>query len=118
MDSCIFCRIVRGEIPSRKLFEDEELLAFHDIQPQSPVHFLVIPKAHIGSLYDCGAAQEAVLGRLLAKVAPLARAAGLDEGFRLIVNTGRIGRQEVPHLHVHVLGGPNPLGAMVPRSQH
>ncbi|MCX8085519.1 MAG: histidine triad nucleotide-binding protein [Rhodocyclaceae bacterium] len=112
---CIFCKIVRGEIPSRKVYEDEELLAFHDIHPQAPVHFMVIPKRHIASLADVTPEDAPLLGRLFAKIGELARSQGLADGFRTLVNTGRIGRQEVYHLHVHVVGGPEPLGPMLPR---
>lgn len=113
---CIFCKIVRGEIPCRKVYEDEEILAFHDIHPQAPVHFMAIPKKHIASLADVSEADAPLLGRLFAKLGEMARSQGLTDGFRTIVNTGRIGRQEVYHLHVHVVGGPEPLGAMLPRS--
>lgn len=106
---CIFCRLVRGEIPSRKVHEDDEILAFHDIRPAAPVHFLIIPKLHIETLYDADASHQALLGRMLTLAGPLARQQGLTDGFRTIVNTGRIGRQEVYHLHVHILGGPEPL---------
>jgi histidine triad (HIT) family protein len=116
VSDCIFCKIVRGEIPCRKVYEDEDLLAFHDIHPQAPVHFMVIPKQHIDSLASVDATQAPLMGKLFAKLGELALSQGLTEGFRTIVNTGRIGRQEVYHLHVHVLGGPEPLGPMLPRS--
>ncbi|MFN3883451.1 MAG: histidine triad nucleotide-binding protein [Rhodocyclaceae bacterium] len=116
MSDCIFCKIVRGEIPCKKVYEDEDILAFHDIQPQAPVHFMVIPKRHIASLAEVAPTDAPLLGKLFAKLGELARSQGLTDGFRTIVNTGRIGRQEVYHLHVHVLGGPNPLGPMLPRS--
>jgi histidine triad (HIT) family protein len=106
---CIFCRIVRGEIPSRKVHEDDDILAFHDIRPAAPVHFLIIPKAHIETLYDADGTHQAVLGKMLGMAGQLARQEGLTDGFRTIVNTGRIGRQEVYHLHIHILGGPEPL---------
>jgi histidine triad (HIT) family protein len=115
MSDCIFCRIARGEIPSKKVYEDEDIFAFHDINPQAPVHFMVIPKQHIASLNDADASHQAVLGKLMAKVGELARSQGLADGFRTIINTGRIGRQEVYHLHVHILGGPEPFGSMMPR---
>lgn len=114
MTECIFCKIARGEIPSRKIYEDDDLFAFHDINPATPVHFMIIPKQHISSLYEA-AESPAVLGKLFAKAGELAQSQGLADGFRTIVNTGRIGRQEVYHLHVHILGGPEPLGHMVPR---
>lgn len=106
---CIFCRLVRGEIPSRKVHEDGDILAFHDIRPAAPVHFLIIPKVHIETLYDADGSHQAVLGKMLGMAGQLARQEGLTDGFRTIVNTGRIGRQEVYHLHIHILGGPEPL---------
>jgi len=106
---CIFCRIVRGEIPSRKLYEDDEILAFHDINPSAPVHFLIVPKRHLENLYDADLRHQGVLGRMLGMAGQLAREQGLHDGFRSIINTGRVGRQEVYHLHLHVLGGPEPL---------
>ncbi|HZE92385.1 MAG TPA: histidine triad nucleotide-binding protein [Rhizobacter sp.] len=106
---CIFCKIVAGQIPCRKVFEDEELLVFHDIAPWAPVHFLIIPKAHVSSLYDITPEQhQAVLGRMLALAPKLAREQGANNGFRTIVNTGEDGGQEVAHLHLHVIGGPRP----------
>ncbi|HEX8986414.1 MAG TPA: histidine triad nucleotide-binding protein [Rhodocyclaceae bacterium] len=115
MSDCIFCKIVRGEIPSKKVFEDEDIFAFHDIHPHAPVHFMIIPKQHIASLNEADMSHQAVLGKIMAKSGELARSQGLNDGFRMIVNTGRIGQQEVYHLHVHILGGPDPLGAMLPR---
>lgn len=115
MKDCVFCKIIRGEIPSRKVFEDEDILAFHDVNPHAPVHFMIIPKQHIASLDEADMSHQAVLGKMLAKTGELARSQGLNEGFRVIVNTGRIGRQEVYHLHIHVLGGPDPLGPMLAR---
>ena len=112
MSDCIFCKIARGEIPSRKVFEDEDIFAFHDIQPMTPVHFMIIPKLHIPSLADAELSHVPVLGKMLALSNRLAREQGLEEGFRTIINTGRIGRQEVYHLHMHILGGPEPLGSM------
>ena len=115
MSDCIFCRIARGEIPSKKVYEDDDIFAFHDIQPQAPVHFMIIPKQHIASLNEADMSHQAVLGKLMAKSGELARSLGLTDGFRTIINTGRIGRQEVYHLHVHIVGGPEPLGSMLPR---
>ena len=112
-EQCIFCKIVKGEIPARKIYEDDDILAFHDIKPAAPVHFLIIPKMHIESLDTVDMSHQAVLGKMLAKAGELARSQGLAEGFRTIVNTGRIGCQEVYHLHIHILGGPNPLGLML-----
>jgi histidine triad (HIT) family protein len=113
MNDCIFCKIVSGAIPSRKVYEDEQVLAFHDINPLAPVHFMIIPKAHVASLAECGPEHEAVLGRIFALAGRLAREQGSPDGFRTIVNTGRIGRQDVYHLHVHIIGGPNPLPRMI-----
>jgi len=113
--NCIFCKIARGEIPSRKVYEDDTIVAFHDISPVAPVHLLLIPKAHVPTLYETTAAHEAVLGRMLAIAGRLAREQGAADGFRTIVNTGRVGRQEVMHVHIHVIGGPDPLGPMIVR---
>ena len=112
---CIFCKIVAGEIPAKKAYEDDEVLAFHDIRPQAPVHLLVIPKAHVATLYDAGAAHIPALGKMLAVAGRLATEGGAADGFRTIVNTGRVGHQEVYHVHMHVLGGPEPLGPMLSR---
>ena len=114
---CIFCKILRGEIPSNKLYEDEDVLAFHDVRPQAQVHFLVIPKEHVATLYDAGMAQHRALGKMLALAGELARKAGATEGFRIIVNTGRVGHQEVYHVHMHVLGGQQSLGPMLMRKK-
>lgn len=110
---CIFCRIVAGDIPARKLYEDELIFAFHDIRPVAPVHFLIIPKVHIATLYDARADHQDILGRMLVKSGELAREAGAGEGFRSIINCGKVGRQEVYHLHMHVVGGPDPLPGML-----
>jgi histidine triad (HIT) family protein len=115
-EDCIFCKIVRGEIPSKKVYEDDDVFAFHDIRPQAPVHFMLVPKRHIGSLSEATMDDAGVLGRMMALAGRLAREQGSPDGFRLIVNNGRIGRQDVMHVHVHVVGGPNPLGPMLPRS--
>lgn len=106
---CIFCKIARGEIPSRKVYEDEHFLAFHDINPSAPVHFLLVPKVHVENLYDADLRHQDVLGRMLGMAGQLAREQGCDDGFRVVVNNGRVGRQEVYHLHIHVMGGPDPL---------
>jgi histidine triad (HIT) family protein len=113
---CLFCKIVRGEIPSRKVYEDADMLAFHDIHPLAPVHFMIIPKQHIASLAECDESHQAILGKILAKAPRLAREQGSTDGFRVIINTGRVGRQEVYHLHVHVIGGQEALGPMLKRN--
>jgi histidine triad (HIT) family protein len=108
MSDCIFCKIVAGDIPCNKVYEDDDVLAFHDIHPVAPVHFMIIPKAHVASLADCGAAHQAVLGKILLLAPTLAKAQGLDDGFRTVINTGKGGGQEVFHLHVHIIGGSGP----------
>ena len=112
--NCIFCKIVRGEIPAKKAYEDELVLAFHDIRPVAPVHVLVIPKVHIASLAECGVDHQGLLGRILAVAPRLARELGATDGFRTLINTGRDGRQEVYHLHMHVIGGRD-TGPMIVR---
>ncbi len=104
-ENCIFCKIVRGEIPSRKVYEDDEVFAFHDINPVAPVHFMLVPKQHIDSLLDVEEKHAALLGKLLLLAPKLARAQGLPNGFRTVINSGKGGGQEVFHLHVHVIGG-------------
>ena len=116
MQDCVFCKIVRGEIPAKKVYEDDDVLAFHDIHPQAPVHFMVIPKRHIASLSDATQDDAGVLGRMMTLAGRLAREQGSPDGFRTIINTGRIGRQDVMHVHLHILGGTTPLGHMLPRS--
>lgn len=113
MSDCIFCRIAKGEIPSGKLYEDDDVFAFKDIRPQAPVHFLIISKRHIESLAQANDADAPVLGRMLALAPKLALEQGCADGFRTIINTGRVGGQEVYHLHIHVLGGTQSLPAML-----
>jgi histidine triad (HIT) family protein len=114
---CLFCRIVRGEIPSQKVYEDEDVFAFHDIRPLAAVHFMIIPKAHVATLYEAGMAHHKALGKMLALAGELARKEGATDGFRAIINTGRVGHQEVYHVHMHVIGGPDPLGPMILRQR-
>jgi histidine triad (HIT) family protein len=108
---CIFCKIAAGRIPCRKVFEDEDVVAFHDIHPVAPVHFMIIPKSHVASLSDCGSEHQDLLGRILLLAPKLAREQGLNDGFRTIINTGPGGGQEVFHLHIHIIGGgmPRPM---------
>jgi histidine triad (HIT) family protein len=109
---CIFCKIAAGIIPSRKVYEDDEIFAFDDIHPWAPVHFLMIPKVHIASLAQVGTAHEALLGRMMVLAPRLALEKGCkpypEGGFRVVTNTGAQGGQEVHHLHLHVMGGPRP----------
>ena len=106
--NCIFCKIVAGQIPSRKAYEDDEMLVFHDIAPWAPVHLLMIPKQHFSTLYDVGSAQAPLLGKMLSMAPELMRSHGVTNGFRTLINTGEDGRQEVQHVHIHVMGGPRP----------
>ena len=115
MDNCLFCRIARGEIPSRKVYEDDEVFVFHDIHPLRPLHLLVIPKRHITSLAEVSEEDASTLGKMLVVANQLAVANGSPDGFRVIINTGRIGQQEVQHLHAHIVGGPEPVGPMLKR---
>lgn len=102
---CLFCKIAAGEIPSKKLFEDDELLAFYDVSPQAPIHFLVIPKAHIASANDITAQNSAIVARVYEVVAALAKELNLAGGYRVVTNCGEHGGQTVNHLHFHVLAG-------------
>lgn len=103
MDNCLFCRIIRGEIPSSKVYEDDTVLAFRDIEPQAPVHVLLIPKEHFDSILEV---DEKTFGHMKTVVKQLAAELGIAEnGFRIVINTGRDGQQSVKHLHFHILGG-------------
>jgi histidine triad (HIT) family protein len=105
---CVFCKIIAGQIPSTKAYEDEHVLAFHDINPWAPVHVLLIPKEHIATLADVGPEHQEVLGRILVLAPRLMKDLGVTNGFRTVINTGADGGQEVWHLHVHAYGGPRP----------
>ena len=104
INDTIFGKIIRGEIPSNKIFEDDEILAIRDIHPVADVHFLIIPKKFIATLNEATLEDAALLGKMLALAPVLARQEGLTDGFRTSINTGRMGRQDVYHLHVHVFG--------------
>lgn len=101
---CIFCKIVSGVIPSKKIYEDEDLIVFFDIKPMAKVHFLLVPKLHVETLKDCDASHQTLLGKMLLLAPKLALEQGLA-GFKTLINTGREGGQEVFHLHMHVFGG-------------
>ena len=105
MSDCIFCKIAAGEIPSRKAYEDETVLAFYDLEPQAPVHVLVIPKAHIQSAAAVTPENSAVVAHIFEVIAKVADELGLKEGFRVVTNSGVSAGQSVPHLHFHLLGG-------------
>ncbi len=110
--NCLFCKIAAGKIPSKKVYEDEEIFAFHDINPWAPVHFLLIPKAHIPSMAQLTDAHAGLMGRMMVLIPKLALQEGCNPypegGFRVVSNIGAQGRQEVHHLHIHVTGGPRP----------
>ena len=110
--NCLFCKIVAGEIPSKLVYQDDELYAFHDIHPWAPVHFLLIPKRHIASMAHLTDAHAALMGRMMVLAPRLAQEQGCNPypegGFRMLCNTGMEGGQEVHHLHIHVMGGPRP----------
>ena len=103
--SCLFCKIIAGEIPSTKVYEDEQILAFRDIAPQAPCHVLVVPKAHIADCNDVTAENSAVIAHIVAKIPAIAASEGLVNGYRVVSNCGADAGQTVQHLHFHILGG-------------
>lgn len=105
MDNCLFCKIIKGDIPSEKVYEDEEILAFKDINPMAPVHILIIPKNHIDGADKLDSENSAVVGKIFAVASRLAQEFHLDNGFRIVTNVGEDGGQTVRHLHFHLLGG-------------
>ena len=105
MENCLFCKIVMGDIPSTKVYEDETVLAFRDIAPQAPVHILVIPKAHIGSVAEVTPANSNVVAHIFEVIPTIAAKEGLTDGYRVVSNCGPDAGQTVPHLHFHILGG-------------
>ena len=106
MEDCLFCKIIKGEIPSNKVYEDEEILAFKDINPVAPIHILVIPKKHIGSLAHMEKEDEKIVGKIYGVINKIAEEQGFKEnGYRVIVNCGKDAGQEVMHLHFHLLAG-------------
>lgn len=105
MSDCLFCKIVAGELPSERVYEDDQVVVFRDIQPKADVHLLLVPRRHIDSLEALGPGDDDLLGHALRLLPGIAREQGLESGFRTVINTGRGGGQEVMHLHVHLLGG-------------
>lgn len=105
MEDCLFCKIIKGEIPSEKVYEDEKILAFKDIHPKAPVHVLVIPKKHIASAQEIKIEDEALIGKIFTVIKKIAEEQGLYNGYRIVNNCGKDGGQEVMHLHFHLLGG-------------
>ena len=102
---CLFCKIISGEIPSTKVYEDDKILAFRDIAPMAPTHILVIPKEHIGGVDELNDSNSAIVAHIFAKIAEIAKKEGLDNGYRVVSNIGDDGGQTVRHLHFHILGG-------------
>lgn len=105
MDNCIFCKIVRGEIPSSKVYEDDKILVFRDINPMAKIHLLCVPKEHFATIMELNEERTALVGYMLNKIAEKKDEFGLSDGFRLVVNQGENAGQTVPHLHIHILGG-------------
>jgi len=105
MENCLFCKIAAGQIPSNKIYEDDKVLAFYDIDPQAPVHFLVIPKEHIGSADEIDGTNSAIVAHVFEVIAKIAKELKLEKGYRIVNNCGEDGGQTVGHLHFHVLGG-------------
>jgi histidine triad (HIT) family protein len=118
MTNCIFCKIAAKQIPTNPVYEDDDVIAFHDINPAAPVHFLIVPKQHIATLSDCDESHAALLSKMMLLAPRLAKEQGCgyfsdgngvgDGGFKTLINTGPNGGQEVYHLHLHVIGGPRP----------
>ncbi|MBR2731953.1 MAG: histidine triad nucleotide-binding protein [Clostridia bacterium] len=102
---CIFCKIVAGEIPSNKAYEDDTVLAFYDLEPQAPVHILIVPKTHIASAAEITPENSAVIAHIFEVAAQLAKEKGLDDGFRIVNNCGESAGQSVKHIHFHLMGG-------------
>ena len=105
--NCLFCKIIAGDIPSNKVYEDEDMLAFRDINPQAKTHVLVVPKSHFATLAEMNAEQAELLKKCFVKIPEIAKSLGLESGYRLIVNQGKDAGQTVFHLHIHILGGQN-----------
>jgi histidine triad (HIT) family protein len=104
-DDCLFCKIIAGDIPSNKVYSDSDVYAFRDINPAAPSHILLIPNKHIASVNEAKAEDQALLGGLLLRAVQIAKSEGLDEGYRLVINSGMHGGQTVYHLHLHIVGG-------------
>ena len=113
MTDCIFCKIIDGSIPSKKVYEDDMILAFHDVQPQAPVHVLIVPKEHIACTDEITADNAEYAARIFTKIPGIAKSLGLEKGYRVVTNCGEHGCQSVKHLHFHILGGAQLNGQMV-----
>ena len=105
MSACIFCNIVRGESPARIVYQDQDVTAFHDLNPQAPVHILIVPNRHIRGMASVEPDDEPVLGKLFSVARVLAEEIGIEDGYRVVVNNGPLAGQSVFHLHMHLLGG-------------
>lgn len=112
MDNCVFCGIAKGDIPSRKVYEDEQILAFYDLEPQAPVHVLVIPKQHISCADEIDESNCGVIAHIFSKIPEITASLGLKNGYRVVTNCGDDGCQSVKHLHFHILGGKKLKGQM------
>lgn len=112
MENCLFCKIINGDIPSSKVYEDEKCYAFKDINPQAPVHILVVPKAHIASVDEITASNSEYVARIFEVIPEIAKAAGLTNGYRVVSNCGDDACQTVKHLHFHIIGGRQLAGEM------
>ncbi len=113
VEDCIFCKIIRKELAASIIHEDEDTLAFLDIHPVTPIHFLLIPKLHIDALSNIDNSHQQLMGKMMCLIPKLAAAQGCKDGFRTIINTGRVGGQEVAHFHIHIISGNNRLPAMI-----
>ena len=113
MADCIFCKIVDGSIPSKKVYEDERMVAFYDLEPQAPVHVLAIPKLHIGSADEVNESNAGEICHIFSKIPEIAKSLGLENGYRIVTNCGQHGCQSVMHMHFHILGGAQLCGRMV-----
>ena len=105
MENCIFCKIVKGEIPSPRLYEDDEMIVINDIEPKAKLHYLCIPKTHFATLAEMDEARAEIVKRCFLKIAELEKTLGLEDGYRVVINQGVNGGQTVHHLHIHLLGG-------------
>ena len=105
MENCIFCKIIKGDIPSKKVYEDEEMMIIHDVAPKAKLHYLCLPKTHFALLKEMDDTKAAIVARCLQKVSKLEKDLGLEDGYRVIINQGENGGQTVHHLHIHLLGG-------------
>ncbi|MFC1687067.1 histidine triad nucleotide-binding protein [Patescibacteria group bacterium] len=112
MADCVFCKIISGDIPSKKVYEDDKVIAFHDIDPQAPVHVLIIPKRHIVSLNEFTNKEKELLGEIVLRIPKIAKDLSIDQGYKVVINNGKDAGQIVPHVHIHILGGKSLQGVV------